>query len=147
LYDFPEESLPTVEEAERLVAAHRKLIERAASEERYADALRALKKRQAERRAGVDESRHALAERHRLMRAAQQEEYRHARDALRHAHREAKRAIRQERERNRPAGLADFLGKVTGVNLIRRALQRRNDARRLQAYPDGAGEPQIQTVG
>lgn len=44
--DFPTEGLRSVEEAEALVADHRKLVERSLKEEEYADALASLKQSQ-----------------------------------------------------------------------------------------------------
>lgn len=46
--DFSVQSLPSVEEAEKLVAAHRKVIEQTVSEDRYADTLEELKQSQLE---------------------------------------------------------------------------------------------------
>lgn len=47
---YPVESLPSIEEAEKLVAVHRKLIERSLKEARYATKLGDLKHSQQKRR-------------------------------------------------------------------------------------------------
>ena len=57
--DYPVESLPSVEQAEKLVAAHRKLIERSLNEDRYATKLADLKHSQQERWASVERERAA----------------------------------------------------------------------------------------
>lgn len=55
--DYPAASLPSVEEAKKLVAAHRKLIERSLREDQYADGLAALKHSQQERRVAIEAER------------------------------------------------------------------------------------------
>ncbi len=46
------------------------------------------------------------------------------------------RAVRQTRHENRPTGLAAFLGRVTGIEHIRKVLHRRDDAKRLTRYAE-----------
>lgn len=138
--DFPAASLPTVEEAEKLVADHRKVIERALADERYADRLADLQQSQQERRADVMRERKALEARHAQDRAVQQDRHRAQRDALRQGYRQEVKDVRAARERDRPTGLAAFLGRVTGVEVIRRAVHRHQDGQRLKGYRAEASE-------
>jgi hypothetical protein len=132
--EFPVASLPSVEEAEKLVADHRKVIEQSVSEDRYADRLAELKQSQRERRVAVERERARLDGEQRDSRLAQQRAHSAARDDLRRGYRQKVKEVREERERNRPVGLAAFLGRITGVDLIRRAVHRHQDRQRFKAY-------------
>jgi len=132
--DYPAASLPSVEEAEKLVAAHRKLIERSLREDQYADGLAALKHSQQERRVAIERERALLAQRQQQQRQSLQHEQRARRDSLRADYLKTANDIRLARYRDRPTGLAAFLGRVTGIEHIRKILHRREDAKRLDAY-------------
>jgi hypothetical protein len=142
--DYPPSSLPSVEEAEKLVADHRKLIEREVSEDRYADRRAALQQGQQERRAETLRERARLSERQLYARLAQDQQHRAQRDALRHSYRQAVREVHAARERDRPTGLAAFLGRVSGVELIRRAVHRHQDGQRLKTYRAESHELRVQ---
>lgn len=132
--DFPTESLPTVEEAQELVARHRAAIERGLHEDRHADALAQLRHSQQARRTSIERERDRLATDHHHQRQAQQHDQRAQRDALRAAYLQSVREVRLARHRDRPTGLAAFLGRVTGIERLRQALHRRDDAKRLSAF-------------
>lgn len=132
--EFPPESLPSVEEAEKLVAAHRKQVERSLSEDRYACDLAALKHQQQERRKPLECEREELGARQQQARLDQQRSHRLQREALRQNYRQAVKTIRADRDQARPTGLSAFLGKVTGVERIRNAWHRYEDRQRLKAY-------------
>lgn len=103
--DFPVQSLPSVEEAEKLVADHRKVIERSVSEDRYADRLAELKQSQLERRVAVERERTRLDGERRDSRLEQQRAHKAERDELRRGYRQAVKEVRAARERNRPCRL------------------------------------------
>ena len=132
--DYPAASLPRVEDAAKLVAEHRKLIERSLREDQYADGLASLKHSQQERRVAIEAERALLAARQQQQRHAQQHEQRARRDTVRAHYLKTVNDIRIERYRDRPTGLAAFLGRVTGIEHIRKILHRRDDAKRLSAY-------------
>ncbi len=132
--DYPPSSLPSIEDAEKLVAAHRKLVEREVTEDRYGDRLAALQQGQQERRAEISREQTRLSQRQRLARLAQEQQHRAQRDTLRRSYRQVVKEIRAQRGRDRPTGLAAFLGRVSGVELIRKAVQRHQDGQRLKAY-------------
>jgi len=132
--DFPEDSLPSVEEAQALVAAHRKLIEKSADADQRSAKLAALKHAQRDRRKSVEDEREALKYKHHALRTAMQAKHREERTQLRTDHVVRMREIKHERQANRPTGLAAFLGRITGVSLIQRTLHRRQDARKTAAH-------------
>ncbi len=100
----------------------------------YADELAALKHSQQERRVAIERERSLLAERHQQLRMTQQHEQRARRDTLRANYLKTVNEIRLARYINRPTGLAAFLGRVSGIEYIRKILHRRDDAKRLSAY-------------
>ena len=119
---------PSIEEAEKLVAQHRKLIERSLREDQYADGLAVLKHSQQERRVAIERERVLLSERQQQQRVAQQHEQRARRDTLRANCQKTANEVRLARYRDRPTGLAAFLGRVSGIERIRKILHRRDDA-------------------
>lgn len=132
--DFPTHALPGVEEARKLVADHRALVERSVAEDLAADQLAILRQSQQDRRALLAMERKEAEARSSVARVAQQQEHRAQRDRLRHDYRQRVRDIRAARERDRPSGLAAFLGRVTGIDAIRRAIHRHQDGQRLKVY-------------
>lgn len=134
--DYPCEELPSVEEAQKLVADHRKVVENSIRKEDYADELAELKHAQQERRHVLEQQREILKFRQRSLRLAQEAKHRAERNKMREDHLSSTRRVRQERLENQPSGLADFLGRVSGVNFLRHKLQHYQDAKRLRAYLD-----------
>jgi len=142
--DFPTGSLPTVEEAQALVARHRALLERELKADARADGLAQLQHSQRERRTDITRTIRLLTNRQQAQRQALFGEHRAQRSVLRHAHLEGMRAVRQARHENRPTGLAAFLGRVTGIEHLRKVLHRRDDARRLSRYGEQRKALQIE---
>lgn len=144
--EFLEDSLPSVEEAQALVSEYRKRIEQEANRDHVAERLAELKHTQEERRRTVDADRVALKQQHQALRAAQQAMHRAERDRLRADHVARMRGIRQVREERRSTGLAAFLGKVSGVALIQRAVHRYRDAQETKAYLARSAALKVQQV-
>ncbi len=132
--DFPAKSLPTVEEAQALVARHRALLERELKADQRADGLAQLQHSQRDRRTDITRMIRLLSNRQQAQRQLLSGEHRAQRSVLRHAHLEGVHAVRHARYENRPTGLAAFLGRVTGIERVRHALQRREDAKRHTRY-------------
>lgn len=132
--DFPPESLPSVEEAQALVARHEALLARELKADEHVEGLAQLQHSQRERRTDITRTIRLLTNRQQTQRQVLQSEHRAQRAVLRHAHLEGVRSVRQTRHENRPTGLAAFLGRVTGIERLRHALQRRDDAKRLTRY-------------
>ncbi len=132
--DFPEDSLPTVDEARALVAQHRQAQEDFARTQRDHRKLDQLKSVQDERRAQAVADRAALDAGQKIERFTLAEAQRLQRLALKRPFVVEARRINIAREQARPTGLAAFLGRVTGVSLIIRQVQRHRDVKRLEAY-------------
>ncbi len=132
--DFPPESLPTVDEARALAAQHRQAQEDFARSQREAGKLDALKQAQAERRRQAVADRAALAAGQKIESFTLAEAQRLQRLALKRAYVRELRRVHDARKEARPTGLAAFLGRVTGVNLVIRQVQRYRDTKRWEAY-------------
>ncbi|MFM9926755.1 relaxase/mobilization nuclease domain-containing protein [Variovorax sp. H27-G14] len=129
--DFPEDSLPSVKEAEALAAKHRMQSERAVRAERIAGRLAELKQAQQIRRLAHTQERVALNRHHQSEREKLIEKHRSERHTQRRDHVARMESIRVKRQELRVGGLAGFLGKVTGVTAIRRAVHRYQDGKYL----------------
>lgn len=130
--EFPPESLPSVEEAQALIAQHRQAIEDFNKAKAKPDELEKLKAAQGERRAGAEKDAADLKslqgrERKELLARQRQE-----RSALRAAFLADMKQRRIERARNRPTGLAAFLGRITGVSLITKKLHKYRDSKKFK---------------
>lgn len=132
--EFPPEQLPTVEEARALVAAHRLAREEFAKAQDDGRKRDALLQVQAGRRAGLVAEQATLLETHRQERAAVAREQLREREALRAGYLAQVRQVKAVREAVRPTGLAAFLGRVTGIALLTRKLQRYRDRQRLDVF-------------
>lgn len=132
--EYPPESLPSVEEARRLVARQRDLEKSLAASEQRALATEKLEKMQTERRTDLDKKMKALAGRHHRQREELAKRQRQARDHQNAAFKAQQRHIYMERVRRRPRGLAAFLGKLSGINLVRAKFHKYQDRKRLREF-------------
>lgn len=132
--DFPVESLPSVEEAQQLVAAHRQLTEKSFNADRHANLVTELKHSQQERLRNLEQLRTELKQKQHHLRQKQFSTHKAERDQLRSSHVATMRSIRQVRHENRPTGLAAFLGKVSGINLIQKKLHQVQDVRKTKEH-------------
>ncbi|MFZ6769811.1 relaxase/mobilization nuclease domain-containing protein [Undibacterium sp. Di26W] len=132
--EFPLASLPSTEEACKLVEAHRRVIEKSLDAEHYGTQLAALKYAQQRRRQAVTDEVTALSLQQAKLRGHLRDQHRQERDELRLRHQRNMREVRQSRLDNRPTGLAAFLGRVSGVTQLQRLLARHADARQTQRY-------------
>lgn len=131
---FPADALPTVEEAKALVKAHLKAMDAFDKASVRQDQFEALRILHAQRRSELDEERAQTLRRHSAEKHWLAEQQRGERDDLRATYRDARRAVRVKREAGKPRGLADFLGRITGINAIRRALHRAQDVAQFRAH-------------
>ncbi len=132
--DFPIKNLPSVEEAQQLVAAHRQLTEKSVNEDRHASLITELKHSQQERRSSFEKQYAGLKQKQHSLRQKQLSTHKAERDQLRSSNLAAMRFIRQARHKNRPTGLAAFLGKISGVSLIRKKIHQAQDTRKTKEY-------------
>lgn len=132
--EFPTDSLPTVEDAQQLVAAHRKIVEKSTKDNHYENQLAELKHSQQERRLAVEQERNVLKDKQQFMRLYQQSIHRTERDQLRATHIATMKAIRLARYENRPTGLAAFLGKVSGITFLQKKIHQYQDTRKIRDH-------------
>jgi hypothetical protein len=139
--DFPNDSLPTVEEARALAAAHRAAMElfrkneeRAAREATEKQRREDLQRKQQPRRQVVQQEAKELADRQRDARQEFSERQKQERLAFRQGHLQESRRIRLDRAAHRPQGVAAFIGRVTGVELITKKIHQYRDATRYKLF-------------
>lgn len=132
--EFPTESLPTVDEARELAERHRKEIEFYVRSEQEADALAELKRNQAERRKELEQEQSALKQKQHQDRVALVGNQKALRSARRAAYLMQSKRLRKEREVRKPTGLAGFLGRVSGVELLKKQLHKYQDRKRFRRY-------------
>lgn len=139
--DFPKDSLPSVEEALALAAGHRaakelfvKNEERIAREAKEKLRREELQRKHQPRRQAIEGEAKALAERQRQSRHELGLRQKDERAVLRHSHLQESVRIRSERAANKPKGLAAFLGRISGVELITKTVHRYRDAQRFREF-------------
>ena len=132
--EFPPESLPSVDEAKELVAQHRKAIDDFQRAQADASERMVLLDKQAARRREVEGEHAEMATRQRREAAALDQRQVAERRALRSTYLEQVKQIRRDRYEHRPTGLAAFLGRVTGVQLVIRHVQKYQDRKRYETF-------------
>ena len=139
--DFPTDSLPTVDEARALAAAHRAAMElfrkneeRASREAVEKERREDLQRRQQPRRVAVEQEAKGLAERQRLARQEFSERQKQERHTFRQGYLQESRRIKAHRAAHRPTGLAAFIGRITGVELITKKIHQYRDATRYKLF-------------
>ena len=132
--EFPPESLPTVEEARAIAAEHHKALEGHLEHEQKAEALTELKLNQATRRATLEKQQAALRQHQHVQRQHLSGRQKVILADHQATHIKQIRRIRQERYERRPQGLAAFLGRVTGIELVRKKLHQYQDRKRHQTF-------------
>lgn len=134
--EYAPETLPHVDEAKRLIAGHRKQVEAGLKLDEKRDALEALERSQQKRRAAAQQEHETLRQALKTQAGKLAEMQANDRAVLRQRYLDEARAIRRDRYEKRPRGLADFLGKVSGVNLVRAKLHKHQDRQRLRRYQE-----------
>jgi len=139
--DFPKDSLPSVYEARALAAAHRAAMElfgkgeeRAAREAKEQQRRDELQRKQQPRRQAVELEKTALTERQSHARHQHSDQQKTDRLEFRHRFLQESQRIKAQRAANRPKGLAEFLGRITGVALITQKVQQFRDAARYREF-------------
>ena len=132
--EFPEESLPTVDEARKLAAKQLKELGNEKNSEQADSRRNALAEKQERRRDDLDARREKLEK----SQAAQVKAInaRHDRElkALTDRFRRASKEVRDERNGRRAKGLAAFLGRVTGVQLVTKKYHAFQDRKRHRQF-------------
>ncbi len=139
--EFPKDSLPSVDEARALAAGHRAAMElfrkdenRAAREAKENARREALQRRQQDRRAPVEQESKGLIARQRQVRSDLATQHKGERAALRQGYLQESKRIRLDRAAHRPQGLAAFIGRITGVELITKKVHQYRDKTRFAAH-------------
>ncbi|MCU7837974.1 MAG: relaxase/mobilization nuclease domain-containing protein [Candidatus Thiodiazotropha sp. (ex Troendleina suluensis)] len=132
--DYPPDTLPSVDEAKKLIATHRKSAEAHLKSEQRFEALSELKHVQQVRRQAQEKDGIILHRRVHLERAHLATAHRTQRDEQRVQYLEQTRRIKHERFERRPTGLAGFLARVTGMEAVRKKLHKYQDRKRLRTY-------------
>lgn len=132
--DYAPENLPSVEQAQALIAERCALIEAFEQARMESEQVAELVRQQAARRKELEGEARALRQRQHEERTQLAAKQKTARQVLKTSYLAALKRIRIERARRRPKGLAAFLGRVTGVALITRKVQRYRDQKRYSAY-------------
>lgn len=132
--DYAPENLPTVEEAQAIAADRRKAIDEFEKVRRDAAIEEHVIKRQQERRQGLEAEAARLKDRQKAERADLADKQKTERQALKTEYLAQVRRLRSERAQRAPKGLAAFLGRITGVALITKKVQRYRDGKRFEAY-------------
>lgn len=139
--DFPKDSLPGVDEALALAAAHRaaqalfrKEEDRAAREGKDKQRREELRRQQQPRRDAIGREGKSLADRQHQARQEFSARHKQARIAFRQGYLQESRRIRLDRAARRPTGLAAFIGRITGVELITKKLHQYRDATRYKLF-------------
>lgn len=138
---YPKDSLPGVEEALALAAAHRaaqelfrKEDDRATREAKEKQRREELRRQQQPRRAAVEREEKALSGKQRAAWQAFSQMQKQERMAFRQGYLHESRRIKFDRAAHRPQGLAAFIGRVTGVELITKKIHEYRDAARYKLF-------------
>ncbi|MEW8030470.1 MAG: hypothetical protein AB2806_22380, partial [Candidatus Thiodiazotropha sp.] len=132
--DYPPDTLPSVDEAKELIAAHRKSVEAHLENEQRVEALDELKHFHQARRQAQKKERLMLHRRQHRERIQLKSVHRMQRDEQRTQYLAQTRRIKRERYERRPTGLAGFLARVTGMEAVRIKMHKYQDRKRLRAY-------------
>ena len=137
--EFPSESLQTVEEARAQAESHRKEIEGHVRSEQQAEAIAELKRNHAERRKEVEQAQTVLSQKQHQERVGLAANQKALLGARRAAFLMQSKQIRKERFERKPTGLAAFLGRVSGMELLKKQIQKFQDRKRVQRYQEDKG--------
>lgn len=132
--DFPVEDLPNVEDVKVSVKQHLEQFNENEIKNSHFEKLDALRASQKHRRRQLEEVFQTLKAKQNQEKEILNARLHDSRLALISQHLNKKRSIRASRKQLQPTGLAHFLGKVTGTNLVLRKIQKLQDAKRHKRY-------------
>lgn len=137
--DFPVESLPGVDEAKEQVAQHRLALEDHFKSEQHDKAVIELQSNQSDRRKGIVNKQASLKQKQHQERNMLALKHRVDRDSHRAAFLLKSRQVKRERNDRRSVGLAAFLGRASGVGLVRKYVHKVQDKKRHGAFREDKG--------
>ena len=132
--DYSPESLPSVDEAKALVSEHRKTIESFAKDDQKKEQVVLLKRKQEQRRQKLETQQSSMRQRQHEERLTLAKTHKAKQSKIHEAHIAETKRIKAERYKNRPTGLAAFLGRVSGVELLRSSLHKYQDRKCTKVY-------------
>lgn len=132
--DFPAHSLPDVEKAKELASTYRMTSESFFKAQVMEGKITALKEQQATRWQKVEDRQLSLSGRQKQELNSLQQEHGKVRADLRSSSLAEAKRIREERNSHKPIGLAAFLGRVTGVQLVIKKVRKHQDKKRFEAF-------------
>lgn len=132
--EYPKETLPDVEEARALAEEHRQAVKHHDKTEKHNDRIEQLKADHAKRREQHEQEAAKKLERHKQDRVNLEQLQLSERSDQRTAFLAESKRLREERDAAKPRGLAGFLAKVTGVDLIRNKIHQHQDKQRHTAF-------------
>ncbi len=132
--DYPPESLPSIDETQVMIAEHRKTIESFVKDDQKKEKTALLKRKQEHRRQKLETEKSSMRQRQHEDRLSLAKTHKAEQVKIREQHNAETRTIKAERYRNRPTGLAAFLGRISGVELVRNAYHKYQDRQRTKSY-------------
>ncbi|MDJ0683505.1 MAG: relaxase [Alphaproteobacteria bacterium] len=132
--DYPPDALPEVEEARALVAEHRAQQKEHSVKDKQHDRRDQLKDMHEKRRTQLEKEIAEKLDRQKADRLALENRQADARKQARSLFLAESKRLREQREATKPTGLAGFLARVTGAELLRRQLHKRQDRQRHAVY-------------
>lgn len=132
--EFKADDLPNVEKAKELIIQHYRQHQKIVESHRLQEQREILLFQQEERHEKLDRQALALKEEQAGYVSKLEKEYKTQLHRIRSRYLAATRVVKWSRLRNQPTGLAAFLGKISGVNLMRKKFQDYQDKQRLKIY-------------
>ena len=134
--DYPVESLPDVEEARKLIAAHRQAETEFEKSQQLADNLDCLKHSQAGRRAKLEAQAFKLKQAQKQAKSRLLDEQEAQRKSLYLKQEAEARRINEQREARKPAGLSALLAKISGFEYLQGRVYQYQDKKRQHLYEE-----------
>lgn len=132
--DFPIEDLPHVDDVKAKVKQHFNQYKAFKTNSAHLEKIEALRASQKHRRQKLEKALQSLKTKQQGEKTNLDSQLRVERANLQSQYLEHQRSIRANRRKYLPTGLAHFLGKVTGTNLVLKNIQRHQDAKRYKQY-------------
>jgi len=132
--DYPSETLPSVEEAKKLAIEHRKSIEQFEKQRAEKEKFVEADARKVERRKEVLARIRAMKSRQLGEKRALEAQQKKERMELKKQHLKEATRVREQRKKVKAKGLAAFLGRVTGMDIVVKKIQKVKDQRRYAKY-------------
>jgi len=132
--DFPSEYLPDVDEAKNLLQEHLKAYESCKKSDRLEDEIMQLKTSHKFKRSGLEQDKTDLKQKQHQDRLKLGKTQRVERDKHRTAYLKQKHQIKIDRANKKTNGIAELIGRATGLEAVRKKLHKYQDKKRLNKF-------------